>query len=102
MERVPGSVPTKVVSSNCSSTNTSVLLSTPKTPGGPKLEFRVWASGKDALFALGMSIFHTSALLVAVLTVARQGKLPTTRSLKQLVMSTSDAYSEMGVEVGRP
>src|SRR6267143_202253 len=102
MERVPGSVPTNVVSSNCSSTNTSVLLSTPNTPGGPKLELRVSVSGKPAVPFSGTSIFQTSALVVSAATVPLQARFPAKGSLKQLVLSTSEAYREMGVRGGDP
>src|SRR5260370_30315615 len=102
MVRVPGSVPTNVVSSNCSSTNTSVLLSTPNTPGGPKLVFRVSPSGKQAVPFSGTSSFQTNALVVSAETVAWQGKFPARGSLKQLVSSTSEANNEMCVGGGDP
>src|SRR5258708_22429249 len=102
MVRVPGSVPTKVVSSYCSSTNTSVLLSTPNTPGGPKLVFSVSVVGRPMVPFSGTSSFQTSALVVSAWTVARQPKFPAEGSLKQLVLSTSEAYSEMSVGGGDP
>src|SRR5260370_40723729 len=102
MVRVPGSVPTNVVSSNCSSTNTSVLLSTPYTPGGPKLEFKVSVRGKPAVPFSGTSSFQTSALVWSAATVARQGKFPAEGSLKQLVLSTSEEYREISIAGGDP
>src|SRR5712671_3744135 len=101
MERVPGSVPTNVVSSNCSSTNTSVLLSIPP-PTAAKLVFRVSVVGKPAAPFTGKSSFQTSALLVSAETVRLQAKFPNKGSVKQLFLSTSEAYSEMGVGRGDP
>src|SRR5579864_2767529 len=102
MVRVPGSDPTNVVSSNCSSTNTSVLLSIPNPSTEAKLLFSVSVVGKAAVPFSGTSSFHTRAFVMSAETVALQGKLPATGSLKQLVLSTSDAYSEIAVGGGDP
>src|SRR5690242_12589125 len=83
------------------STKTSVPASIPNEPTEEKAVFNVCVVGSACAFPCGMSIFHTRALPGCVATVSRQGKLPTLESLKQLLVGTSDAYSEIGV-VDRP